>query len=87
MAAASGRFLKERMDDVLPHIDMMIVSLDSAKPERHDAIRGLPGLFDLAVEGVRLVKQNYPEVSLQFNCCVQKGIAGEIDEWIERQSA
>ena len=79
----TGRYLKERMDEVLPHIDMMIVSLDSAKPERHDAIRGLPGLFDRAVEGVRLVKQNYPEVSLQFNCCVQKGIAGEIDDLLD----
>jgi len=69
----TGWYLKQRMDEVLPHIDMMIVSLDSARAERHDAIRGLPGLFDRAIEGVRLVKDKYPDVSLQFNCCVQKG--------------
>jgi MoaA/NifB/PqqE/SkfB family radical SAM enzyme len=79
----TGWYLKQRMDEVLPHIDMMIVSLDSAKPERHDEIRGLPGLFDRAIEGVRLVRQHYPDVSLQFNCCVQQGIAGEIDALLD----
>ncbi len=79
----TGWYLKQRMDEVLPHIDMMIVSLDSAKAERHDEIRGLPGLFDRAIEGVRLVRQNYPDVSLQFNCCVQQGIAGEIDALLD----
>ncbi len=75
----TGWNLKKRMDEVLPHIDMMIVSLDAASAERHDAIRGLPGLFDRAVEGVRLVKEKYPGVSLQFNCCVQQGIGEEVD--------
>lgn len=79
----TGWYLRKRMDEVLPHIDMMIVSLDSAKPDRHDAIRGRPGLFDRAIEGVRLVRQNYPDVSLQLNCCVQKGIAGEIDALLD----
>jgi MoaA/NifB/PqqE/SkfB family radical SAM enzyme len=82
----TGWHLAKRIDEVLPHIDMMIVSLDSAKPERHDEIRGLPGLFDRAVEGVRLVKENYPDVSLQFNCCVQKGVAGEIDDLLDLAS-
>jgi MoaA/NifB/PqqE/SkfB family radical SAM enzyme len=79
----TGWHLAKRIDEVLPHIDMMIVSLDSAKAERHDAIRGLPGLFDRAVEGVRLVKENYPDVSLQLNCCVQKGVADEIDDLLD----
>lgn len=79
----TGWYLKQRMDEVLPHIDMMIVSLDSAKAERHNEIRGLPGLFERAIEGVRLVRQNYPDVSLQFNCCVQQGIAGEIDALLD----
>lgn len=79
----TGWHLAKRIDEVLPHIDMMIVSLDSAKPERHDQIRGLPGLFERAVEGVRLVKKNYPDVSLQLNCCVQKGVADEIDDLLD----
>lgn len=79
----TGWYLQKRMDEVLPHIDMMIVSLDSANAERHDTIRGLPGLFGRAIEGVRVVKRNYPEVSLQFNCCVQQGMAGEIDALLD----
>ncbi len=79
----TGWYLQKRMDEVVPYIDAMIVSLDSAKPERHDAIRGLRGLFDRAVEGVRLVKQKYPNVSLQLNCCVQRGVADEIDDLLE----
>jgi MoaA/NifB/PqqE/SkfB family radical SAM enzyme len=75
----TGWYLKERMDEVLPYIDMMLVSLDSARPERHDEIRGLRGLFDRLVEAVVLAKTRYPDISYQFNCCVQKGIADEID--------
>ncbi len=49
----TGWYLKRRMDEVLPNIDMLVLSVDSANAERHDKIRGLPGLFDRIVEGVR----------------------------------
>ena len=78
----TGWYLKKRMDEVLPHVDAMIVSVDSANPERHDAIRGMPGLFDRLVEAVQLTKERYPHVSLQLNTCVQKGIGEEVDELI-----
>ena len=79
---STGWFLKQRMDQIIPHIDMLVVSLDSAKAERHDQIRGLPGLFDRIVEGVTLVKAKYPSLSVQFNCCIQQGIGEEIDDLI-----
>ncbi|MBW2453365.1 MAG: radical SAM protein [Deltaproteobacteria bacterium] len=78
----TGWFLEKRMDEVLPHIDMLSVSVDSAKAERHDELRGRKGLFDRLVHGVRLAKERYPNVSIQLNCCVQKGIAEEIDDLI-----
>ena len=78
----TGWYLKERMDEVLPYIDMMLVSLDSARPERHDEIRGLRGMFDRMIEAVGLAKTRYPGISYQFNCCVQKGIADEIDDLV-----
>ena len=78
----TGWFLEERMDEVLPWIDMLILSLDSARPERHDEIRGLPGLFDRVMRGAELVREKYPGLSLQFNTCVQKGIAEEIEDLI-----
>jgi MoaA/NifB/PqqE/SkfB family radical SAM enzyme len=78
----TGWYLKERMDEVLPYADMMLLSLDSPRPERHDEIRGLPGLFDRLMEAVELAKTRYPGISYQFNCCVQKGVADEIDDLI-----
>lgn len=78
----TGWYLERRMDEVLPWIDMMIVSVDSAKPDRHDAIRGLPGLFDRMVRGVALARERYPGVSVHLNCCVQKGVADEIDDLV-----
>lgn len=78
----TGWFLEERMDEVLPHIDMLMLSLDSALPERHDEIRGLPGLFDRLMAAVDRVNQRYPDLSKQFNVCVQRGIADEIDDLI-----
>jgi len=78
----TGYFLEKRMDEVLPHIDALMVSVDSARPERHDEIRVLPGLFDRLVAGVRAARRAYPELSVQLNCCVQRGVADEIDDLI-----
>jgi MoaA/NifB/PqqE/SkfB family radical SAM enzyme len=78
----TGWYLKQRMDELLPYIDMMLLSLDSPRPERHDQIRGLRGLFDRLIEAVSLAKTRYPGISYQFNCCVQKGVTDEIDDLI-----
>ncbi|GAB4336673.1 MAG: hypothetical protein Kow0099_09730 [Candidatus Abyssubacteria bacterium] len=79
----TGWFLEERMDETLPFIDMLMMSLDSGRPERHDDIRGLPGLYDRLMKGLELARKKYPDLSLQFNVCVQKGIADEIDNLID----
>jgi MoaA/NifB/PqqE/SkfB family radical SAM enzyme len=82
----TGWFLEERMDEVLPYVDLLLLSLDSASPGRYDEIRGLPGLFDRLMKGVDLVSRNYPELPIHFNACVQKGIADEIDDLIKLTS-
>ncbi len=79
----SGWWLEERMDEVLPYIDMMMWSLDSAKAHRHDEIRGRPGLFERLMKGIKRIKKEYPDLSCQTNCCVQKGIAEEIDDLLK----
>lgn len=82
MLFTTGWFLEERMDEVLPHLTMLMLSLDAASAEKHDEIRGRPGLFNRIVKGVELVKRKYPRLPVQFNTCVQKGIAEEIDDLI-----
>lgn len=79
----TGWFLEERMDEILPYVDILLLSLDSASPKRHDEIRGLNGLFNRLMKGVELVKKKYPDLSTRFNTCVQKGIAEEIDDLIK----
>lgn len=78
----TGWFLQARHAEVLPHIDMLVMSLDSARAERHDAIRGLRGLFDRVMAGADLVREQYPHLSWQFNCCVQNGVEEEVDDLI-----
>ncbi len=75
----TGHFLVKRMHEVLPWIDALMISVDSADPDTHDEIRGLPGLFDRMSQGVRLARQRYPRLSIQLNTCVQDGIASEVD--------
>ncbi|MFI5301771.1 MAG: radical SAM protein [Polyangiales bacterium] len=77
----TGWYLKQRMDEVLPWIDMLMLSMDSARPERHDAIRKLPGLHARLIEGIGLVRERYPALSVQLNTCVQRGLErdGEVD--------
>ncbi len=78
----TGWFLERRMDEVLPHIDMLSLSVDSASAQRHDAIRGLDGLFDRLMTGLDLVRERYPDLARQLNVCVQRGIGEEIDDLI-----
>lgn len=75
----TGWYVKRRMHEVLPHVAMLSLSIDSALRERHDEIRGLPGLYDRLMESLDLVAEHYPDLPVQLNCCVQQGITDEID--------
>lgn len=79
----SGWHLEERLDEVAPYASMMMWSMDSADPQKHDQIRGAPGLFDRLIKGIKKMKQKYPETSCQTNVCVQKGVEDEIDDLIK----
>ncbi len=79
----TGWYVKARMHEVLPHIAMLSLSIDSARRERHDEIRGLPGLFDRLMEALDLVATHYPELPVQLNCCVQRGVADEIEPLVQ----
>jgi uncharacterized Fe-S cluster-containing radical SAM superfamily protein len=44
------------------HLDFLDVSLDSGFPEQHDSIRGKPGTYSMAVEGLNRLIRNLPTV-------------------------
>ena len=87
--AAAARFLRRRgykiiarherlrggeLDLVAVDRDRTLVFVEVKTRESRDA--GHPA------EAVDLAKTRYPGISYQFNCCVQKGVADEIDDLI-----
>jgi MoaA/NifB/PqqE/SkfB family radical SAM enzyme len=52
--------------------DTLFVSLDSPVPEEHDSLRGVPGLYDKVIEGIKLA--------------VSKGMAVGISTYMDRES-
>ncbi len=78
----TGWFIEKRMDEVAPWIDLLMFSVDSAEARRHDEIRGLNGLFDRMVSGVKAVRERYPELPVHLNTCIQQGVVDEIDDLI-----
>ena len=55
----NGWLLRNRIRDIAPHLDMIFVSLDGIG-ELHDRLRGIPGSFDKAVEGIRSARGRVP---------------------------
>jgi MoaA/NifB/PqqE/SkfB family radical SAM enzyme len=63
----NGWFLEERLDDIGPSVDSLIISLDHPS-EEHDRIRGQKGLFSRLLEGVRLTRKKYTGIKVMLNC-------------------
>lgn len=48
----NGLLVRKQLDDVVAHVDELVVSLDAGTPETYDAIRGVDA-FDLVLDGMR----------------------------------
>lgn len=81
--ATNGFFLEDRIDEYGDYIDTTLVSIDSAKPEKHDEIRGVPGLFDRIVRGIEKIKRDYPFIHVQVNTCVDDNSVDELMDIVE----
>lgn len=55
----NGWLLRNRVRDIAPHLDLIFVSLDGIG-DLHDRLRGIPGSFNRAVEGIRSVRGRVP---------------------------
>jgi radical SAM protein with 4Fe4S-binding SPASM domain len=55
----NGTFLQRRIADVIDsNLDVLTISIDGPNAEIHDEIRKVPGTFDKAVAGMRLLVNN-----------------------------
>ena len=78
----NGWFLPDKIKEFGDDIDFILISLDSPRPEEHDQIRGLPGLYDKIMDSVTIVKESYPLISLQFSFSISKYNINRVEEMI-----
>jgi len=58
------------------------ISLDSVHPEKHDAFRGVPGMWHRTVRGMRCVAQQ-PGLRLGVAICVHQGNFDEVEDMLQ----
>lgn len=67
----NGVLLARRMDDVLPSIDQLCVSVDHPS-ELHDEIRGVPGLWAKLADVLPRLRERHPGTNLVLNYTLQR---------------
>lgn len=84
----NGLFLRKQADDVIAHVDEVVVSLDGGTAATYEAIRGVDA-FDLVLDGIRAVRAgavpvttrttlqraNYAEMPLIIDAAIDAGVS------------
>jgi MoaA/NifB/PqqE/SkfB family radical SAM enzyme len=83
----NGLLLEDQAEKLIASgVDMVVVSLDSEKPDIHDGGRGVPGLYDRALAGIealhRLRKGKHPRIKI--NTVVSKANIAELGATLDR---
>jgi len=76
----NGFYLKKKCNDIIPFIDVLEVSLDS-NDELHDKMRGVDGLLNRAIQGIKLCKNSKTKIII--NCVLSKANYKKIFDLIE----
>lgn len=67
----NGFLLERKLDEVLPSIDRVCISVDHAS-SRHDEMRGIRGLFDAILRATRELRARAPHKPVVFICTLQR---------------
>ncbi len=78
----NGVLLKKKIEKIAPYLDELIISIDGATPETHDAIRGVNSLA-LITEGIKLTRQNFPDLNISFRTVIQKNNFRQIKDIVQ----
>ena len=78
----NGMLLKKKIEKIAPYLDELIISIDGASPETHDAIRGVNSLA-LITEGIKHTKQIFPELNISFRTVIQKNNFRQIKDIVQ----
>ena len=68
----NGYYLEERLEELAPNTNAVIVSLDYAG-EEHDRLRGCPGLYDRVISALERLRRQYPQIKVYFNYLLHRG--------------
>ena len=69
----NGFLLPDRAHEIGKEVHCIIVSLDYPDSNEHDSFRGMPGLFDRAVEGIEVLKSMNSPKRIVINCLLHRG--------------
>jgi MoaA/NifB/PqqE/SkfB family radical SAM enzyme len=69
----NGFLLPERAHEIGKEVHSIIVSLDYPENKGHDSFRGMPGLFDRAVQGIETLKRMDSPKKIMINCLLHQG--------------
>lgn len=78
----NGVLLKKKIEKIAFYLDELIISIDGAAPQTHDAIRGVNSLA-LITEGIKLTKQNFPGLNISFRTVIQKNNFRQIKDIVQ----
>ncbi len=67
----NGSLLERKIDEVLPSIDRIGISLDHPS-QKHDVIRGVPGLFGKILAAILQIRDRDPQRKIVLNYTLQK---------------
>ena len=67
----NGYLLPQYAEQLAAHLNFLIVSIDFPS-EQHDRYRGVKGLFQNALEGIRLVRKNNAKLKLFLNSVISR---------------
>jgi Fe-coproporphyrin III synthase len=78
----TGLLLKKNAEDVVRHLDEVIVSLDGSR-DVHNRIRNVPQAFEKMEEGICELKRINPEFRITARCVLQKQNFSDLDNIME----
>ena len=79
----NGFLLPDRANEIGKEVHTLIVSLDYPESTCHDAFRGLPGLFDRAIEGMEALKRMHSPAKIVINCLLHRGNENKVTQMAE----
>ncbi|MFW9888936.1 MAG: radical SAM protein [Candidatus Thorarchaeota archaeon] len=77
----NGWFLPQQIGEIADDLWGVMVSIDHPKAEVHDRLRGKPGVYRKAIEGIKLARES-EGLRVLINCVIQKDNVRRLDEMV-----